>query len=152
VTSLCSPGVTVCAPADNTNSAARAPPDRAARWENPPRLTTRGVCGRSELGCQSEIEERSVESERTTDTRVYLTIDQAVRLGVYLVAGTVGDPVRIRIEDVLAAEGDSHVAPYRVGHVDVRGPLGREQLSGIIVFVPVRAVVVLVQHGRKRTP
>src|SRR5882757_10754990 len=110
----------------------------------------RGVGATLEVRTHPDVPERPVETEGAAGARIALTIRFAAGLGIDGGGFGVGDGVGEGVEDIASPDGRSEVLEHLVRQIQVRGPLGGEELAGIVVLVPVRTVPILVYRRPNR--
>jgi len=87
----------------------------------------------SELCCQANVEECSIEAERSAGTGIP-RIDQAVRFAVDRGTRSYWRSCPGTFEDVLTANGGSDVAPERVGQIEIPWSTSTRQLPGVVIL------------------
>src|ERR1700743_3055472 len=124
---------------------------QAAPCSSPSGGKTRGTTvPPSILGRQPHVIKRSIEAKRPAGPRIDLAIYQPTRCRVDSIGRAVGDLIRMGVRNVLPSNSHRQATPHIEGDVQVGSELGGEQLSGIVILVTERAVVVLVQSNAKR--
>src|SRR3984893_18519866 len=94
----------------------------------------------SELRADVRVPECPVEAEGAAGARIPFAVAQAAGERVYAI-----DHIRHGVEDVLPADARGDVFPYVVREIDVRGVIGREQLTRVVILVAIGTIVVLLQ-------